>query len=72
MAKDGTNLASSVCTSLVGTKTVNAARAFKHGVVTVLELRFTDTSTVFIKFASNDGLEIGGTSDYGTGTKVNF
>jgi len=70
MARDGSNLSSNVVTDLVGAKTITGARVFKHGVVTVLEFRFAGGSTNFIKFASNDGMEIGGTAEMGTGTKV--
>jgi hypothetical protein len=56
-------------TPLVGAKTITSAYAYKHGVVTVIELAFSDSSTNFIKVA-NGNLEIGGTLEVGTGTKV--
>ncbi|WP_348269743.1 hypothetical protein P8936_16470 [Edaphobacter paludis] len=58
-------------TALVGAKTITAAYAYKHGVATVIELAFSDASTSFIKVA-NGNLEIGGTLEVGTGTKVNW
>lgn len=59
-------------TNLVGAKTISSVSAYKFGVVSALELLFTDASVVFIKFASNGGLEIGGTCEMGTGTKVGW
>jgi hypothetical protein len=43
---------------------------YKHGVVTVVELGFSDASTNYIKVPSNGVPEIGGTAEMGTGTKV--
>lgn len=57
-------------TALIGAKTITAAVAYKHGVVTVIELAFSDASTNFLKVSSNGNLEIGGTLEMGTGTKV--
>ena len=64
-------------TTLVGDKkTIHSARTYKHGSVTVVELTFLDSAldstTSFIKFAPNSGLEIGGTAEMGTGTKVTW
>ena len=59
-------------TALVGAKTITAAVAYKHGIVNVVEILFSDASTNYIKFASNSGLEIGGTLEMGTGTKVSW
>lgn len=70
MAKDKTTLASNAVTTAIGAKTISSAVAYKHGVVTVLELGFSDASTNYVKFASNGGLEIGGTAEMGTGTKL--
>ncbi len=61
-----------VITSLIGAKTITAAQTYKHGVVTVIELGFSDASTNYIKFASNGFLEIGGTLEMGTGTAVTW
>ena len=72
MAKDKTTLPSGNVTSLVGAKTITSATAYRHGVTTVLELKFSDSTTNYVKFASNGGLEIGGTSELGSGTKVNI
>jgi hypothetical protein len=54
--------------------TISSIEAYKHGVVTVIEFAFSDASTNFIKVASNDRgtVEIGGTNEMGTGTRVNL
>lgn len=61
-------------TSLLGfgAATVTSAAAYKHGVVSVVEFALSNSTTVFVKFASNSGLEIGGTLELGTGTKVSW
>ena len=56
---------------LVG-KTITAGSAYKHGVVTVVELAFSDSSVGFIKVGHAGALEIGGTAEMGTGTKVSW
>jgi hypothetical protein len=53
-----------------GANTLTSAFAYKHGVVTVFEFVLSDASTHFLKVASNGSLEIGGTLELGTGTKV--
>lgn len=50
--------------------TFASVSAYKHGVVTVLQFVYKDGSESFIKFASNSGLEIGGTGEMGTGQKL--
>lgn len=59
-------------TSLVGAKTISSASAYRHGVVMVVELDFSDATTNFIKVGAAGQLEIGGTLEMGTGTKVNW
>jgi hypothetical protein len=61
-------------TSQVGTKTISTVEAYKHGVVMVIELGFSDSTTTYIKVASNDHgtVEVGGTNELGTGTKVSL
>lgn len=59
-------------TTLIGAKTITSALAYKHGVVTVLELGFSDATTNFVKFGSNGVLEFGGTLELGTGTQVKW
>lgn len=59
-------------TSLVGAKTITSAFAYKHGSVNVFELGFSDASTNFLKVANNGVVEIGGTLEMGTGTKVTW
>jgi len=57
-------------TTLIGAKTITTATAYKHGVVTCIELAFSDASTNFVKVGGNGKLEIGGTNEMGTGTAV--
>jgi hypothetical protein len=52
--------------------TLTSAFAYKHGVVTVIEFALSDASTHFLKVASNGTLEVGGTLELGTGTKVSW
>lgn len=59
-------------TALIGAKTITAAYAYKHGAVTVIEFAFSDASTNFLKVSSNGTLEIGGTLEMGSGTKVTW
>jgi len=59
-------------TSLIGAKTITSAVAYKHGVVTVLELGFSDATTNFVKFDGHGSLEFGGTLELGTGTQVKW
>lgn len=58
-------------TALVGAKTITTANAYRHGSVTVIEFAFSDASTNFLKVAQGN-LEIGGTLEMGTGTKVSW
>lgn len=55
-----------------GANTLTSAYAYKHGVVTVLEFNLSNSTTVFAKIASNGSLEIGGTLEMGSGTKVSW
>lgn len=57
-------------TTLIGAKTITSASAYKHGSVAVIEFAFSDASTNFLKVGPNSALEIGGTLEVGTGTKV--
>jgi hypothetical protein len=59
-------------TSLVGVKTISGATAYKHASVAVVELAFNDSTTGFIKVGPNSTIEIGGTAEMGTGTKVSW
>lgn len=59
-------------TALIGAKTITSASAYRHGTVLVIEFLFSDASTNFIKDAGSGGLEIGGTLEMGTGTKVSW
>lgn len=49
-------------------KTLNGLDAYIHGSVFVVEMRFSDGTTQFIKERSNQ-VEIGGTNEWDTGTK---
>lgn len=51
-----------------GTKTLSTAQAYIHGSVFVVELGFSDSTTLFIKERSNQ-VEVGGTNEWDTGTK---
>lgn len=55
-----------------GAATLSSSFAYKHGVVTVLEFTLSDASVHFVKFGGNGTLEIGGTMELGTGTKVSW
>lgn len=57
-------------TSLIGAKTIAGATAYVHGSVAVIELAFSDSSTNFIKVYCGHTIEIGGTNEMGTGTKL--
>ncbi len=59
-------------TTLIGAKTITSAYAYKHGSVTVIELGFSDSSTNFVKVGAGANLEVGGTLELGTGTKVSW
>jgi hypothetical protein len=61
-----------VTTNCGGGKTISTVQTYKHGVVTVVEMVFSDASSNFIKFASNGALELGGTLEMGTGTQVKW
>lgn len=49
-------------TTLVGAKTITNVQVYRHGVVTVFEILFSDASVNFIKVGSNGRLEVGGTT----------
>lgn len=80
MAIDKTQLPSHASARLVptaalpsGAKTFQSAQVYKYGVVTVIEIGFSDSSTLFIKSTHTDSsVEVGGTADLGTGTRVGF
>lgn len=55
-----------------GANTLSSAFAYKHGPTYVFEFVLSDASTHFVKVASNSGVEIGGTLELGTGTKVTW
>jgi hypothetical protein len=55
-----------------GANTLTSATAYKHGVVTVIECVLSDASSHFIKVGQAGILEIGGTLEMGTGTKVTW
>jgi hypothetical protein len=51
-----------------GGKTLSNAQAYQHGSVQVVELIFSDSTTLFLKFLQGQ-VETGGTNEWGTGTK---
>lgn len=51
-----------------GGKTLNSALAYIHGSVFVVELIFSDSTTLFIKQRQNQ-VEVGGSNEWDTGTK---
>jgi hypothetical protein len=56
--------------SLIGTKLISAASAYRVGSTYVIELTFSDSTTGFIKAGPNGSLELGGDNQFGTGTQV--
>lgn len=60
-----------ITTNIGSAKTVSTVYAYKHGIVTVLEFIWSDTTSTFVKF-NGSGLEIGGTLDMGTGTAIKW
>ncbi|WP_035350826.1 hypothetical protein [Edaphobacter aggregans] len=63
-------ISSKAVTSLLGAKTISQALAYVIGSVNVIELVFSDATSSFIKVGPNSALEIGGTFEMNTGTKV--
>lgn len=63
-----------VITSQLGfaSLTVSSAYAYKHGMTTVFEFVMSDSSLKFLKVSNNGTLEIGGSAEMGTGTKVSW
>jgi len=59
-------------TSLVGAKTITGATAYVHGSTAVIELAFSDATTNYLKVGPGHVLELGGTNEMGTGTKVSW
>jgi hypothetical protein len=55
-----------------GANTLTSAYAYKHGSVTVIEFGLSNATTSFLKVSSNGALEVGGTLEMGTGTKVTW
>jgi hypothetical protein len=51
-----------------GSKTLSTAQAYMHGSTQVVELGFSDSTTLFIKFLQGQ-TEVGGTNEWNTGTK---
>lgn len=58
-------------TSLAGatSKTVSSVVAYTAGCVNVVELNWSDSTQSFIKFRGVE-CEVGGTNEFGTGTKL--
>lgn len=60
--------ASTINTAANG-KTLSSTMAYLHGSTFVVEQRFSDASVFFIKHLQGQ-VEMGGTNEWGTGTKV--
>lgn len=52
----------------IANKTLTKALGYKHGSTLVTELQFSDGTITFIKWLQGN-LEVGGTNEWGTGTK---
>lgn len=53
----------------IGGKTISSVNAFRTGSVDVLDILCTDSNHYYIKF-SQGKCDVGGTTDWGTGTMV--
>lgn len=65
LTKSGDITASSSSTG----KTVSAVKAYQSGIVTVIELDWSNSTISYIKVRGLE-VEVGGTNEFGTGTKV--
>jgi len=70
MAKDKTTLpiSSGVLKASNG-KTLSGMQYYQHGSTQVIEMNWTDSTQSFLKFL-NGQAEMGGTNEWGTGTKL--
>ena len=69
---DKTNRASAAgvdSTLGIAGKTISTISVYRHGTVEVIDLLCTDSNHYFIK-CSQGKVDLGGTSDWGTGTMV--
>lgn len=55
-----------------GSATISSLQAYKHGSVNVLEFALSAGGPVFIKADNHGSIEIGGTLELGTGTKISW
>lgn len=70
MSKDKATLpvSNSVNKSANG-KTLSATQIYQHGSTWVVEQTFSDSTVFFVKFLQGQA-EMGGTNEWGTGTKL--
>lgn len=61
-------VASSALIGSVG-KTLSSVQYYKHGSTQVVEMNWSDSTTSFMKFLQGQA-EMGGTNEWGTGTKL--
>lgn len=70
MAKDKTSLpVSNSVNRAANGKTLSATQIYQHGSTWVVEQTFSDATVFFIKFLQGQA-EMGGTNEWGTGTKL--
>jgi hypothetical protein len=62
----------SVTTPMGGAKTVSSMNVFQHGIVTCLEINYSDSTTYYFKVNNQGVVEAGGTLELGTGTAVSW
>lgn len=70
MAKDKTSLSvSSGVLKASNGKTLSSMQVYQHGSTWAVEINWTDSTTSFLKFLQGQA-EMGGTNEWGTGTKL--
>lgn len=50
-------------------KTLSGIQVYQHGSTQVVEMNWTDSTTSFLKFLQGQ-CEMGGTNEWGTGTRI--
>lgn len=60
---------SSTINTAANGKTLSSTQIYQHGSTWVVEQNFSDSTTFFIKFLQGQA-EMGGTNEWGTGTKL--
>ena len=69
MADKRTLPTSSIANKAANGKTLSSTQVYQHGSTWVVEQTFSDSTVTFIKFSQNQA-EMGGTNEWGTGTKL--